>query len=172
MEKAEKNSYAIKKATSLIIKALRSKKVIFTCGNGGSASQASHLTAELLGRYKKKRRSLPSMSLNANESVVTCISNDFGYDNLFSRQLEGLGKKGDILISYSTSGKSKNILNAIKSAKEKGMVTISLLGNKGGLCKGKSDCEIIIKSASTALIQEKHLEVTHMLCDDIDKVFN
>jgi D-sedoheptulose 7-phosphate isomerase len=156
-------------ASKIISKALKNKKTVFWCGNGGSASDSMHLSAELLGRFKKNRRPLKSISLTGNPASLTCISNDFGYLNIFSRQIEGLGNNGDVLVAISTSGNSKNIIKAINQAKKKKLYVISFLGNNGGLCKGKSDLDLIVKSKSTARIQEMHIFIGHVLCDLIEK---
>ena len=146
------------------------KRTIFWCGNGGSASDSMHLSAELIGRFKKSRRPLKSISLAGNPASITCISNDFGYPNVFARQIEGLGENGDVLVVISTSGQSKNILRAINQAKKKNLHVISLLGNNGGLCRGKGDLDLIIKSKSTARIQEMHILVGHILCELVEKI--
>lgn len=148
-----------------IANALRNGNTIFWCGNGGSAAESSHLAVELIGRFKNNRRPLPSLSLNADSSAITCIANDFGYDEIFARQLEGLGKKGDVLIVLSSSGKSKNILRAIQKAKEKGVTSIALLGKGGGQAAALSDFAIVIDSDETARIQEMHLLLGHTLCE-------
>ena len=162
------NNLEIIKATKIIVNSLKKGGLIMCCGNGGSAAQSDHFAAELVGKFKKVRKSLRSISLTGNSALITCISNDFGFENLFSRQIEGLGRKNDVLLSFSTSGKSKNIYKAIKTAKAKGIKTISFLGKNGGMCKGLSDLEILIKSSSVAFIQEKHLEISHLMCELID----
>ena len=156
-------------ASKIISDSLLKKRTIFWCGNGGSASDSMHLSAELIGRFKKSRRPLKSISLAGNPASITCISNDFGYSNVFARQIEGLGENGDVLVVISTSGQSKNILRAINQAKKKNLHVISLLGNNGGLCRGKGDLDLIIKSKSTARIQEMHILVGHILCELIEK---
>ena len=140
----------------------------YFCGNGGSASDSQHLAAELVGRYKNNRRSLKSIALNNDSAVMTCIENDFGYENIFSRQISGLASKKDILFIISTSGNSKNINNAIDAAKKKGLITIGLLGKNGGDSAKKVDSSIIIDSDITARIQEMHIMIGHMLCDLIE----
>ena len=148
-----------------IANALRNGNTIFWCGNGGSAAESSHLAVELIGRFKNNRRALPSLSLNADTSAITCIANDFGYDEIFARQLEGLGKKGDVLIVLSSSGKSKNILRALQKAKDMGITSIALLGKGGGQAVAHSDFAIVIESDETARIQEMHLLLGHTLCE-------
>ena len=144
---------------------LKNGNTIFWCGNGGSAAESSHLAVELIGRFKNNRRSLPSLSLNADTAAITCIANDFGYDEIFARQLEGLGKKGDVLVVLSTSGKSKNILKVLQKAKGIGITSIALLGKKGGEAVDLSDYAIVIESEETARIQEMHLLLGHTLCE-------
>ena len=121
-----------------------------------------------MGRYKKKRKPFKAISLTTDTSVLTCIANDFGYDKIFERQLEGLGKKGDILIAMSTSGKSKNIINLLKKARSMKVKTIALLGNKGGHCKKLSDFSLVIPSNNTANIQEAHHLIGHIVCNILD----
>ena len=150
---------------SLMVDCLSKGGTIFWCGNGGSAAESSHLAVELIGRFKNNRRSLPSLSLNADTSAITCIANDFGYDEIFARQLEGLGKKGDVLIVLSSSGKSENILGVLRKAKEIGVTSIALLGKGGGEAVGLSDFAIVIDSDETARIQEMHLLLGHTLCE-------
>ena len=144
---------------------LKNEKTIFWCGNGGSAAESSHLAVELIGRFKNNRRSLPSLSLNADTAAITCIANDFGYDEIFARQLEGLGKKGDVLVVLSTSGKSENILKVLQKAKGMGITSIALLGKGGGQAVALSDFAIVIESEETARIQEMHLLLGHTLCE-------
>jgi D-sedoheptulose 7-phosphate isomerase len=134
---------------------------IMTCGNGGSACDALHLTEELVGRFDKDRRSLAALCLSADAPLLTCIGNDFGYDRIFSRQVEGLGRPGDALIVFSTSGNSANLIGALEQARAHGITTISLLGKNGGKCKGLADHEIIVPSFTTARIQEIHTFILH-----------
>jgi len=142
---------------------------LFFCGNGGSAGDSQHLAAELIGRLKKNRKALPAISLTVDSSALTCIGNDFGFDNIFSRQLEGLGKTGDILIAISTSGNSINVINAVVAAKEKGIISIALTGNGGGKLASKSDIDICIPSDNTQIIQEGHLLAEHILCEILEQ---
>ena len=145
--------------------ALKKGNTIFWCGNGGSAAESAHLAVELIGRFKNNRRPLPSISLNADTSALTCIANDFGYDEIFARQLEGLARQGDVLVVLSTSGKSENILRALRKAKELGVVTIALLGKGGGPALDLADHAIVIDSTETARIQEIHLLLGHTFCE-------
>jgi len=152
-------------AADTFTKSLQAGNTIFWCGNGGSAAESSHLAVELIGRFKKNRRSLPSISLNADSAAITCIANDFGYDQIFSRQLEGLGQEGDVLVVLSTSGMSENITNALKQAKSMGVKTIALLGKGGGNAAALADYSIVIDSNETARIQEMHLLLGHTFCE-------
>jgi D-sedoheptulose 7-phosphate isomerase len=144
---------------------LRNGNTVFWCGNGGSASESSHLAVELIGRFKNNRNPLPSISLNSDSAAITCIANDFGYDQIYSRQLDGLAKSGDLLIALSTSGKSENIVNVLKTAQFKGVTSISLLGKGGGTALGISDHSILVNSDETARIQEIHLLIGHTFCE-------
>jgi D-sedoheptulose 7-phosphate isomerase len=152
-------------AASIFSSALIQGNTIFWCGNGGSAAESSHLAVELIGRFKNDRRPLPSLSLNSDTSAITCIANDFGYDEIFARQLEGLAKKGDVLVVLSTSGKSENILQGIRVAKRLGVTTIALLGKGGGDAVKLADISITIDSNETARIQEIHLLIGHTFCE-------
>ena len=160
-----KNGETFANCSEIVANGLKNQKTIFWCGNGGSAAESSHLAVELIGRFKNNRRSLPSLSLNADTSAITCIANDFGYDEIFARQLEGLGKKGDVLIVLSSSGKSENILKVLQKAKEMGITSIALLGKGGGKAAALSDFAIVIDSDETARIQEIHLLLGHTLCE-------
>lgn len=155
--------------SNLIIKALNKGNKIIWCGNGGSAADSMHLSAELTGRYKSNRKSLSSISLSADSVAITCIANDFGYENIFSRQLEGIGKPGDVLVCLTTSGNSLNIIKAIKVAKLLGLSTILISGNEGGNSAKLSDFELIIPSHSTARIQEMQIFIGHIICDYIEE---
>lgn len=149
----------------------RGNKIIF-CGNGGSASDSSHLAAELVGRFEKDRDGIPAISLTENSSNITAIANDYGFDKVYSRQLESLGDKGDILIAISTSGNSPNVIEAIKKADELGIKCFGLTGNNGGLM-ASSNCKelLLIESNSTARIQELHILFGHILCQYIENQY-
>lgn len=134
---------------------------ILTCGNGGSACDALHLSEELVGRFDQNRRSLGAICLSADAPLLTCIANDFGYDAVFARQVEGLGCPGDALIVFSTSGNSTNLVAALRAARQGGLATVSLLGKDGGKCRGLADHDIIIPSFTTARIQEVHTFILH-----------
>ena len=162
---------AIAEASKQVIDALSNGNKILVCGNGGSASDAQHIASELVGRFVKHRRSLPAIALTTDTSAITAIGNDYGFDRIFSRQLEGLAVKGDILIGISTSGNSENVLKAISLAKEMGCKTIGLLGNDGGNIKNECDLSIVVPSAVTARIQEIHILIGHMICTFVDDAY-
>ena len=149
---------------------LNSKNIIFSCGNGGSASQASHFSTELVVRFKKKYERKPhnSVCLGSDMSMLTAIGNDYGFEYIFSRELEGLGKKNDCIIFFSTSGNSKNLIRAADKAKSLRMKTISITGNDGGKLKKKTNMNINIDSNDTARIQECHLYLIHILIELIE----
>jgi D-sedoheptulose 7-phosphate isomerase len=142
--------------------------LLLTCGNGGSATDAQHLAEELIGRYRGNRRALPAVALTADSSTLTCIANDFGYDVVFARQIEGLGKPGDLLICFSTSGNSPNIIAALRAARAQGLGTIALLGKDGGGARELADLALVVPVADTARIQEAHLQVLHYICEVIE----
>ena len=144
------------------------KKTILA-GNGGSAADAQHIAAELVGRYGFDRPSIPSLALTTDTSNLTAIGNDYGYDKVFSRQLEGMGQDGDLFIGISTSGNSANIINAFKSAKEKSIITVALVGKDGGEMAKIADISLVVPSSSTPRIQEAHILIGHILCDIIEK---
>jgi D-sedoheptulose 7-phosphate isomerase len=160
------------KLAAATVQTLRTGGKILSCGNGGSGADALHLTEELTGKYRSKRRSLPGLCLNADSTALTCIGNDFGFDEIFSRQLEGLGAKGDLLVVFSTSGNSPNILNALDAAKRLGMKTAALLGKGGGKAKGRADFEIIVASNDSGRAQEAHTVVMHALLEVIEREFH
>jgi D-sedoheptulose 7-phosphate isomerase len=146
--------------------ALGGKVIIF--GNGGSASDSQHMAAELVGRFKKERRALPAIALSTNTSTITALSNDYGYDISFKRQLEAFGKKNDIAIGISTSGTAKNVIAALSKAKDMGLATVALTGKTGGGLKDIADLSIVIKSPDTARIQEAHILIIHILCELVE----
>ena len=138
-------------------------------GNGGSAADAQHIAAELVGRYGFDRPSIPSLALTTDTSNLTAIGNDYGYDQVFSRQLEGMGQEGDLFIGISTSGNSTNVINAFKSAKNKAITTVALVGRDGGEMARLADMALIVPSNETPRIQESHILIGHMICDIIEK---
>ncbi|MDF9826596.1 D-sedoheptulose 7-phosphate isomerase [Ereboglobus sp. PH5-10] len=158
----------IDRAAELILKTVRSGNKLLICGNGGSAAEAQHFSTELVGRYFKNRRSLPSVALNADGSLITCIGNDYGFDAAFSRQIEGLAKPGDVVIGITSSGNSANILAALETAKKLGLESISFLGRGGGKARGMATVDLIIPGDSGRCAQEAHLFLVHHFCDLID----
>jgi D-sedoheptulose 7-phosphate isomerase len=148
---------------------LSSDGTVFWCGNGGSAADSQHMAAELVGRFKNDRRALRSVALTTDTSVLTCVANDYSYDDIFSRQLEALAKECDMLVAFSTSGNSENILRALKVATEMGLKTFALLGKDGGHAQALADQAIVIPSDSTARIQEAHILIGHIICDLIEQ---
>ena len=171
MQNVEAQLPQIEAIGALMIEALRNDGKILTCGNGGSAAEAQHFAEELVGRYKRERRSLPAVSLVADGTLLTCILNDYGADEIFARQTESLACVGDVLVGFSTSGQSENVRRAIERARGRGVATVALLGRDGGATRGLADHEIIIESAVTARVQEAHLLVLHLLCELIDEAF-
>lgn len=170
MELVSKNlTGTIKEIGALVSNSLAKGGTIFWCGNGGSAADSQHLAAELVGRYKKNRPPLRSVSLTTDTSVLTCVANDYGYEDIFARQIEALGRPGDVLLGITTSGNSENVLRALKMAKSTGITTIAWLGKDGGACKGIADVALIVPSENTARIQEAHILIGHILCELIEE---
>lgn len=159
----------IVKVAKACVEVYRNGKKTLIAGNGGSAADAQHFAAELVGRYGFDRPSLPSIALTTDSSNLTAIGNDYGYEYVFSRQLEGLAQEGDLFIGISTSGNSQNVINAFTSAKERGVTTVALVGRDGGKMASMADFAIIIPSNATPRIQESHLLIEHMICDIIEK---
>lgn len=148
-------------AAQTLTGALRSGGKILVCGNGGSAADAQHFAAELIGRFEKERESLPAIALTTDTSILTALGNDYGFDSVFERQIKGLGRTGDVLIGISTSGNSPNVVRAVARAKESGLTTIGLLGNDGGKIAPLADIPVIVPHWVTARIQEAHIFILH-----------
>lgn len=159
----------ISEAATKIAESLENSGTLFWCGNGGSAADSQHLAAELVGRFKKDRKALRSIALTTDTSVLTCVANDYSYEDIFSRQLEALARDGDVFVAISTSGTSCNVMSALKAAKKLRVTTIALLGKDGGQAKSVADLAIVIPSDSTARIQEAHILIGHILCDLIEQ---
>lgn len=155
---------AILRAAECLERTFSAGGKVLICGNGGSAAEAQHFSDEMLGRYKTNRRSYPVVSLTADSAAITCIGNDFGFEEIFSRQVEGLGKAGDVFIGLSTSGNSKNVLRAAETAKKQGMTVIALTAPQGRL-RELADISIESPSETTARIQELHLHAIHLLSE-------
>ncbi|RWY50203.1 D-sedoheptulose 7-phosphate isomerase [Mucilaginibacter gilvus] len=161
----------IAKACEIIIACSKSGKKVLLFGNGGSAADAQHIAAEFTGRFVKERRSLPAIALTTDTSALTAISNDYGFDRVFERQVEGFAVAGDILIGISTSGNSPNVVKALLKGKEAGCKTIGLSGRDGGEMNNCCDINIVIPSDVTARVQEMHILIGHIICGAIDDAF-
>lgn len=155
----------------LLTSTLKKNKKILFFGNGGSAADSQHIAAEFIGRFQKERKSLPALALTTDTSILTALGNDYGYDIVFARQIEGLGQKGDVAIGISTSGNSKNVVEGIKKAKRKGLKTVSLTGCGGGKLGKMTDISLIVPSKNTARIQESHICMAHAVCELVEKSF-
>ena len=153
-----------------VLNAFNSGGKLLTCGNGGSAAEAAHLAEEFTGRFYRERKSLPGLCLSIDGTLLTCIGNDYGFDEIFARQVSSLGQSGDILIAFTSSGNSENILRALRAAKEQGLVTGLFSGKTGGKCKGLADFEICVQSVnpSAMRIQECHQLLLHALCERVE----
>ena len=164
----EKLLNTINEVAQVMIKALREGKRVLWCGNGGSAADAQHLAAELSGRFYYDRPPLNSEALHCNTSYLTAVANDYGYDLIYSRMIDGACKPGDVLVGISTSGNSKNICNAFRKAKDLGVVTVAMTGDSGGEMKKMADYLLNIPSADTPRIQESHIMVGHIICEIVE----
>jgi D-sedoheptulose 7-phosphate isomerase len=156
-------------ASRVIVRALRSSHKLLLFGNGGSAADAQHLAAELVGRYLRDRPALPAIALTTNTSSLTAIANDHSFDEVFARQIEALGRPSDVALGISTSGRSRNVLLGIKAAKRKGLVTVGLTGKVGGPFKALADYVILVPSEETPRIQEAHILIGHILCEILER---
>lgn len=154
----------VQRAADLIAQALRSGCKVMFCGNGGSAADSQHLASEFTGRFVDDRRPLAALALSTDSSALTCIANDYAFDQVFERQLRGLGRAGDVLVAISTSGRSPNVQRAAIAARELGIGVVGLLGRDGGAIKALSDIALVVPSQSTARIQEAHIFIGHTLC--------
>ncbi len=163
------NLKEIEQAARLIIRSLKKGGKLLICGNGGSAADSQHIAAEFIGRFQKERKSLAAIALTTDTSILTSLGNDYGYDIVFSRQIEGLAHKRDVVLGISTSGNSSNVVQAIKTAKKLNVQTITLTGHKGGKLARLSDIHLNVPSANTARIQESHICIAHILCELVEK---
>ncbi len=161
----------IDQAAELILNRLRNGHKLLICGNGGSAAEASHFATELTGRYCKNRRALPALALGADASLLSCVGNDFGFEQVFARQISGLAQPGDLVVVLSSSGNSPNILAALEEARRLDLQSIALLGRDGGRSRGLASVEIIVPGSSGRAAQESHLFLIHHFCDLIDAAF-
>ena len=166
---AEDCTAGIVQAAGMMRDCLRAGGKLLFFGNGGSAADAQHLAAEFVGRFVIERRGLPAIALTTNSSILTAVSNDFGFDQVFARQIEALGREGDVVVGISTSGNSPNILVAMKQARLQHLKTVALAGNNGGALIKEVDVAITVPSTNTALIQECHIAIGHLLCDLVER---
>jgi len=160
---------AARKITQVIIAALRSGHKLLIAGNGGSAADAQHIAAEIVGRYKKERPAYAAIALTTDTSALTAISNDYGFEQVYARQVAGLGRRGDILLALSTSGRSPNILAALRAAHEHGMITVGFTGSKGAAMGVACNHLLVAPSDDTAIVQQIHLAVAHGICEEIEQ---
>jgi D-sedoheptulose 7-phosphate isomerase len=158
----------IGKCVDAIVAAFKNGNKVLFCGNGGSAADAQHLAAEFSGRFYKDRKALPAEALHCNTSYITAVANDYSYDVIYSRMVEGIGNDGDVIIGLSTSGNSKNIIKAFETAKEKNMITIGFTGESGGGMKAVSNYLINVPSTDTPRIQESHIMIGHIICELVE----
>ncbi len=159
----------IEQSAELVVAALRSGHKLLLCGNGGSAADCQHIAAELTGRFRSDRRALAAIALSTDTSALTSIANDYGFEAVFSRQLEGLGSAGDCLLAISTSGNSPNVIRAAEAARAAGIHTIGLLGRDGGKLRALCDIAVVVPSETTARIQEAHIFIGHALCEMVEE---
>ncbi len=160
-------------AAKIILNACKAGRKVLLIGNGGSAADAQHIAAELVGRFKLERVGLPAIALTTNTSTLTALANDYGYDSVFSRQVEALANARDVLIAITTSGASPNILKAVETAHSKGVIVIALTGKNGGKLKSMADVTIVVPSDNTPRIQEAHITIGHIICHLVEKeLFN
>ena len=160
---------AARKIAAVVIAALRSGNKLLIIGNGGSAADAQHIAAEIVGRYKQDRPAWAAIALTTDTSALTAIANDYGFEQVFARQVEGLGQRGDVLLALSTSGRSPNILAALRTARQRGLVTIGFTGTKGEALGELCDHLLVAPSADTPIVQQIHLAVAHGICDEIEQ---
>jgi D-sedoheptulose 7-phosphate isomerase len=167
----EKLQHTIEKIVSVITDAFKMGNRVYFCGNGGSAADAQHLAAEFSGRFYTDRKALPAEALHCNTSYLTAVANDYGFDVVYSRMIDGIGEMGDVLIGLSTSGNSANIIKAFEVAKEKGIITIAFTGITGGQMKSVSDYLVNIPSSDTPRIQESHITIGHIICQLVEEKY-
>ena len=159
----------IEQVVNAVTGAFKQGNRVYFCGNGGSAADAQHLAAEFSGRFYTDRKALPAEALHCNTSYLTAVANDYSYDVIYSRMIDGIGLKGDVLIGLSTSGNSKNIIKAFEVAREKGIITVGFTGSTGGQMKGLSDYLVNVPSTDTPRIQESHITIGHILCQLVEE---
>src|SRR5712672_4439572 len=158
-----------RKIVAAMVAALRSANKLLIIGNGGSAADAQHIAAEIIGRYKQDRPAYAAIALTTDTSALTAVANDYGFEQVFARQVEGLGQRGDVLLALSTSGRSPNILAALRSARTRGLVTVGFTGSKGEALRSLCDHLLVAPSDDTPVVQQIHLAVAHGICDQIEQ---
>lgn len=170
LKKLKEENYAddLIEVVEVITNSLKNGGKVLIAGNGGSAADSQHISAELIGRFMKERKGLPAVALTTDSSILTCMGNDYGYNSIFKRQIEALGNRGDVFIGISTSGNSENIIEAVYEAKDKGVITIGLLGRDGGKLKSLCDYNITFPYKETARVQEHHMMTYHLMCEFIE----
>jgi D-sedoheptulose 7-phosphate isomerase len=162
---------AARRIAGVIVAALRSGNKLLVIGNGGSAADAQHIAAEIVGRYKQDRPAWAAIALTTDSSALTAIANDYGFERVFARQVEGLGARGDVLLALSTSGRSPNIVAALRTARERGLVTIGFTGTRGEAMGADCDHLLVAPSDDTAIAQQIHLTMAHGICDEVEQTF-
>ena len=169
MQISRDNAEAIVEAASAITKCLRGGGKLLLFGNGGSAADAQHLAAEFVGRFVGERRALPAIALTTDSSIITAVGNDYGFEHIFERQIEGLGRANDVAIGVSTSGNSPNVIAAVQAASKRGLKTIGLIGKDGGMLAKSVDIAITVSAINTARIQECHIAIGHLFCELVEE---
>jgi D-sedoheptulose 7-phosphate isomerase len=175
LERASRDAGLIdvaRKIAEVIAGALRGGGKLLVAGNGGSAADAQHISAEIVGRYKKDRPAYAAIALTTDTSALTAISNDYGFEHVFSRQVEGLGRRGDVLLALTTSGRSPNILAALKTARQRGMITVGFTGSNGAALAASCDHLLVVPSDDTAVIQQIHMAFAHGICEVIEQTIS
>jgi len=170
LTKLRSHGEALERAATLLADCLLGGNKLLVCGNGGSSADATHIVTEFVGRFVKERKGYPAIALGDSSGILTAVSNDYGFDHVFARQVQAYGQAGDVLLAISTSGNSANVVQAIQEASKLGLSTISLLGRDGGKAKGLSTVEMIVDHPSTARVQEAHQLLYHCLCQLLDDV--
>lgn len=168
-EVAEKEAARIAEVAAVMIDAVRAGHKVMVCGNGGSAADAQHFAAEMIGRFRKDRAPLPVLALSTDTSILTAVGNDYGFEQVFVRQVAGLGTRGDVLVGISTSGNSTNVAQALRYARTHGIITVGILGSGGGVIAEVCDYALIVPSRDSARIQECHAVIIHTLCDLVEE---
>jgi D-sedoheptulose 7-phosphate isomerase len=165
---SSKYCYVIDQVTSLLVSRFQARRTLLICGNGGSAADAQHIAAEFVGRFQFDRPGVPAIALGTNPAILTAWSNDHEYDTIFAREVQAFGKSGDVLLALSTSGRSRNIIHALKAAKEKGLITVGMAGNNGGMMSSMVDYPLFVEEKHTPYIQEIHLMTYHHICEQVE----